>query len=157
IMLNEFGRRNRFSQRRFRPAVRPLEERWLPSVQMGGEFGSMQFSPDGSLNYLFWNGDDLTYEHRGSNGVFAGEVVAHEPDSNTQPPAHRGNQAQLVYSADGTPNVFYLHNGVNVAHYLRGAGGWSLVEDLSPPTTGANFESYTHLVAATGPGGRFHL
>ena len=151
--------------------VEQLEDRTTPSGSQipAGEFNWTQFSPTGSLGQLIWNGQSLVYRSR-ANSAWQSEVVAvsddyTKPVYNSRDDMQTASQtAQLVYSSNGTPNVFFLEKSFHwqdntfqtfIRHYARTANGWKMIETITPTwrtTWGAN-----NLIAAAGPNNSFHL
>lgn len=151
--------------------VEQLEDRLTPagSVIPAGQFDWTQFSPTGELGQLVWQGQNLVYRSR-ANSQWYDEPVATAPaftqaQYDTRDQVEKASRsAQLVFTTDGTANVFYLEpqwvyqsNAYQtvIRHYARGAGGWSLVESITAPwlsTWGPNT-----LVAEAGTNNSVHL
>ena len=151
--------------------VEQLEDRLTPagSTIPAGEFNWLQYSPTGELAELVWSGQTLTYRTRAQGQWFDQPVVTASTftqgqyDSRDQVEKATGS-AQLVFTADGTPNVFYLDPAwvgasnayqTNIRHYARQGGQWKLVETITTPwlsTWGPG-----DLVAEAGANNSLHL
>ncbi len=151
--------------------VEQLEDRTTPSGTQipAGEFNWMQYSPNGTLGQLIWNGQSLVYRIR-SGSAWQSETVARSDDFtklqyNSRDEVQAASQtAQLVYTTNGTAHALFLeklfHWQTNtfqtvIRHYARGASGWRMVETITPTwrtTWGPN-----NLVAEAGPNNSIHL
>ena len=151
--------------------VEQLEDRTTPSGSQipAGEFNWMQYSPNGTLGQLIWNGQTLVYRTRSGN-AWQSETIARSDDFtelqyNTRDEVQTASQtAQLVYTTNGNAHALYLeelfHWQTNtfqtvIRHYARGANGWRMVETIAPPwrtTWGPN-----NLVAEAGLNNSIHL
>src|SRR4051812_11395275 len=98
-----------------RLSVEPLEDRLTPAGTQipAGEFNWTQFSPSGELAQLIWDGQALVYRTRAANAwqpetvTTSGTFTAGQYDSRDQ--VQKASQsAQLVFTSDGTPHVFFL-------------------------------------------------
>src|SRR5690348_5270649 len=127
--------------------VEQLEDRTTPSGSQipAGEFNWTRFSPTGSLGQLIWNGQSLVYRSR-ANSAWQSEVVAvsddyTKPVYNSRDDMQTASQtAQLVYSSNGTPNVFFLEKSFHwqdntfqtfIRHYAPTANGWKMIETIT--------------------------
>lgn len=151
--------------------VEQLEDRTTPSGSQipAGEFNWTQYSPNGTLGQLIWQGQALVYRTR-TAGAWRSEIVAVSDDFtesqyNTRDEVQTASQtAQLVYTSNGVPHVLFLEEQFHwqtntfqtfIRHYARGANGWRMVETITPAwrtTWGPN-----NLVAEAGPNNSIHL
>ena len=92
-----------------------LEDRLTPAGSQipAGEFNWTQFSPSGELAQLIWDGQALVYRTRAANAwqpetvATTGTFTAAQYDTRDQ--VQKATQsAQLVFTSDGTPHVFFL-------------------------------------------------
>jgi hypothetical protein len=151
--------------------VQQLEDRLTPAGSQipAGEFNWMQFSPTGELGQLIWNGQALVYRTRAGTG-WTSETVASStaftrPQYDTVDQVQAATQtAQLVYTSNGVPHVFFLEKQYRwqtglyqtlIRHYARTGGTWNLVETLRP--SGETRWGPNNLVAAAGPNQSLHL
>ncbi|HEX4608480.1 MAG TPA: hypothetical protein VH092_09765, partial [Urbifossiella sp.] len=157
-----------------RPAdlrVEQLEDRDVPagSIVPAGEFNWTQYSPTGELAQLVWEGQTLVYRTRAAN-QWVETPLATAPTftqgqyDNRDQVQEAAASAQLVFTSDGTPNVFYLDpvwnsqgNGYQtvIRHYERTGGSWQLVESVTTPWLSTWGPS--NLVAEAGPNNSISL
>ena len=146
--------------------IEELEDRCTPSGSQipAGEFNWTQVSPGGSLTQLIWDGSTLVYRVRsGSN--WTSETVAVENGTYTRSSYSKPSEieaasqaAQLLYTTDGTPHVFYLAQQwvqssygyqTQIVHMARQNGAWNKVETITVPWVG--MWGSNNIVAAAGP------
>jgi len=148
-----------------------LEDRSNPSGTTipAGEFNWTQYSPTGELGQLVWEGQSLVYRARVANAWQASTVATASGYSansyDTRDQVQKATQsAQLVFTADGTPHVFFLQSQWNsgsnafqtvIKHYARGSTGWRETESISAPWLSTWGPS--NLVAEAGANGSLHL
>lgn len=149
-----------------------LEDRTTPAGSQipAGEFNWTQISPQGELTQLIWDGSALVYRvQHGSS--WQSEVVAVENGIFTRSQYDDQRQlqsasqsAQLVFSTDGTPHVFYLSrqwvptaNGyqTQIVHLARTGSSWRHLETIVTPWVGK--WGPNNLVAASGPNNSISL
>ena len=151
--------------------VEPLEDRLTPAGTQipAGEFNWMQYSPSGELAQLIWDGQALVYRTRAGDGwqpetvATAGTFTASQYDSRDQ--VQKASQsAQLVFTSDGTPHVFFLDPQwvwqsnayqTKVSHFARVGGRWQQVESVTTPWLSTWGPS--NLIAEAGANNSIHL
>ncbi|HUR55714.1 MAG TPA: VCBS repeat-containing protein [Gemmataceae bacterium] len=154
-----------------RLSVEPLEDRLTPAGTQipAGEFNWTQFSPSGELTQLIWEGQSLVYRTRAANAwqpetvATTGTFTATQYDTRDQ--VQKATQsAQLVFTSDGTPHVFFLDPQwvwqsnayqTTVAHYARVGGRWQQVESITTPWLSTWGPS--NLIAEAGANNTLHL
>src|SRR5580658_8851540 len=100
--------------------IEQLEDRLTPSTNTipAGQFNWTQYSPNGTLGQLVWEGQTLVYQTWNGSAWVAENVAT--STSFTQPTYTSRDQmmaasqtAQLVYTTNGTPFVFFLEKAWN--------------------------------------------
>jgi hypothetical protein len=151
--------------------VEQLEDRSNPSGTTipAGEFNWTQYSPTGELAQLVWEGQSLVYRSRVANAWQASTVAAASGYSSgsydTRDQVQKATQsAQLVFTTDGTPHVFFLQSQWNsgsnayqtvIKHHARSSSGWREVESIAAPWLSTWGPS--NLIAEAGANGSIHL
>lgn len=129
------------------------------SVFVAGEgFDTVQFAPDGTLGFIFWNGKTLTLRERGASGVWSEQVITASgnlfqrnitrQDYNFQP------AALLLYTADSAPHIFKLNGDKTISHFMRTDTTWSEADRIYNNFATGELQL---LVGALGPDNTFHL
>jgi hypothetical protein len=151
--------------------VESLEDRLTPAGTQipAGEFNWTQYSPSGELAQLIWDGQSLVYRTRSADAwhpetvATNGTFTATQYDSRDQ--VQKATQsAQLVFTSDGTPHVFFLDPQwvwqsnayqTKINHFARVGGRWQQVESVTTPWLSTWGPS--NLIAEAGANNSIHL
>jgi hypothetical protein len=149
--------------------VEQLEDRLTPSTSQipneipAGQFNWTQYSPNGTLGQLVWEGQTLIYQTWNGTSwqaqtVMTGGTAYTQPTyTNPDQMSEASQSAQLVYLTNGTPIALVLNkvwNGQNgyetvIEGYVQTASGWQFSSNIIPPIV--SYWGPNNFVAEPGP------
>lgn len=145
--------------------VEQLEDRLTPSTNAipAGQFNWTQFSPNGTLSQLLWEGQTLVYQTWNgtswqSQNVATSTSFTEASYTSRDEMMTASQTAQLVYTTNGTPNALILERQWNgqsdgyetlIRDYVQTATGWKLATTITPPWL--TLYGPNNLVAVAGP------
>ena len=151
--------------------VEQLEDRLTPSTNEipAGQFNWTQFSPNGTLTQLVWQGQTLVYQTWNGNtwqsqDVASSTTFTQSTYTSRDQMMTASQTAQLVYTTDGTVHALFLEYNWNfqlngwqtlIRDYVQTANGWTLSETITPPWVSADGPG--NLIAAAGPNNSISL
>ena len=151
--------------------IEQLEDRLTPTNNAipAGQFNWTQFSPNGTLTQLVWEGQSLVYQSwTGSSWqsqvVTTGTSFTESSYTSRDEMMTASQTAQLVYTTNGTPNALVLDKQWNgqadgwqtlIRDYVQTASGWALKATITPPQL--SLYGPNNLVAEAGPSNSISL